>query len=136
MTDREAMRALVDKAYAARDRGNVDELMAAFHSKPVFRLSGAKDALPVAETIEGHADLHARMKEFIETFEFKDRRIISFIFDTDRAAVHSQIDVTVVPKSRTFTTEILDLFRFSDGKIIELLEFADTALIRDMMSTP
>jgi ketosteroid isomerase-like protein len=54
--------------------------------------------------------------------------------DGDRAAVHSRFDVTFIPKNSTFTNEVLDLFKFADDKIIELLEFADTALIKDVTS--
>jgi ketosteroid isomerase-like protein len=71
----------------------------------------------------------------LATFKFDNPEIISFIVDGERAAVHSRFDVTFVPKNRVFTNEVLDLFKFADGKIIELLEFADTALIKDVMSS-
>jgi ketosteroid isomerase-like protein len=45
-----------------------------------------------------------------------------------------RVKMRYVPRDRTFTTDLLDAFRFKDGKIVELLEFADTALIRDLMS--
>ena len=44
--------------------------------------------------------------------------------------MHSRLTVRFVPKDLTFTTDVTDLFRFKDGKIIELVEFADTALIK------
>jgi ketosteroid isomerase-like protein len=42
--------------------------------------------------------------------------------------------VRFVPKDFVFTTEVLDTFRLEDGRIIELLEFADTALIKSVVS--
>lgn len=134
MTDREAARALIVGAYAARDRGDVDDLMTAFHSDAVFELVGAKTDPDVAGAVEGHSNVRAGFGWLIEAFRFDNRRILSFVFDGERAAVHSRIDVTFVPKNKTFTTDVLDLFRFADGTIIELLEFADTALIRDVIS--
>jgi ketosteroid isomerase-like protein len=38
-----------------------------------------------------------------------------------------------VPKDQTVTTDLVDLFKLEDGKIIELLEFVDTATINDLM---
>jgi ketosteroid isomerase-like protein len=134
MTGREAIRALIVGAYAARDRGDVEGLMAAFHPDAVFALMGEKSVLQVAGAVEGHSNIRASLGGFIETFKFDNRKIISFIFDGERAAVHSRFDVTFIPKKRTFTNEVLDLFKFADGKIIELLEFADTALIKDVTS--
>src|SRR6516165_6905564 len=56
------------------------------------------------------------------------------LVEADRAAVHSRL--TVRSKDKTWTTDYLDLFKFQGGKIIELTEFADTALIKNMMSGP
>jgi ketosteroid isomerase-like protein len=36
----------------------------------------------------------------------------------------------VTHKNGTFETDILDLFTFKDGKVSELIEFADTAMIK------
>jgi ketosteroid isomerase-like protein len=134
MTDREATRALIVGAYAARDRGDVEGLMSAFHPDAVFQLMGAKTALEVAGAVRGHTNVRASLGGFIEAFKFDKREIISFVIDGERAAVHSRFDATFIPKNRTFTNEVLDLFKFADGKIIELLEFADTALIKDVIS--
>ena len=46
--------------------------------------------------------------------------------------MHSRLTVQYNDKIRT--TDCLDLFEFREGKIIELTEFADTALIKDLMS--
>jgi ketosteroid isomerase-like protein len=41
---------------------------------------------------------------------------------------------SVWPTKETWSADVLDLLTFKDGKIIELVEFADTAQIRDMIS--
>jgi ketosteroid isomerase-like protein len=83
---------------------------------------------------EGHSNVREGFSWLIEAFKFDNRKIISLIVDGDRAAVHSRVEITFTPASKTFTTDLLDLFRFADGKIIELLEFTDTALIKDVVS--
>jgi ketosteroid isomerase-like protein len=72
---------------------------------------------------------------FIENFEFMKRDIVAALVEGDRAAVHSRLKVRFVPKDVVFTSDVLDTFRFEDGKIIELVEFVDTALIKSVVST-
>jgi ketosteroid isomerase-like protein len=94
MTDREAIRTLIVGAYAARDRGDIEALMSAFHPDAVFELKGAKTALEVAGAVRGHPEVRASLGGFIETFKFDNRKIISVVIDGERAAVHSSFDVT------------------------------------------
>jgi ketosteroid isomerase-like protein len=120
MMDRAAIEALINQAYAAREKGDVEGLMEAFHPNAVFELAGAKTVLAVAGAVQGRPNVRASLAGFIEGFEFINRDIISFVVDGERAAVHSRL--------------VLDAFKFADGKIIELVEFADTALIKNVMS--
>ena len=54
MGNREAMLELIGRAYAARGRGDLDELMTAFHPEAVFTLAGDKKTLEVAGSVQGH----------------------------------------------------------------------------------
>ena len=132
MTNKEAMRAKIEQAFAARAQGNLQEVVAAFHGDGVFELVGNKDTLHIAGAVEGHPNLEQAMAGFIDNFKFLERDILSFVADGDRAAVHSRLTIRFAPKDKTFTTEVLDLFTFRDGKIAELVEFADTALIKQI----
>ena len=51
-------------------------------------------------------------------------------------AVHSRLEVLFVPKNKSFTSDVLDIFRFEDGKIIKLVEFTDRALIKNVVTAP
>src|ERR1700733_5230984 len=134
MANREALLDQVRRAYAARDKGALDNLMAEFHPEAVFTLVGDKQALSVTGSALGHSAVKEGMDKFISTFEFVERHILSELVEGDRAVVHSRITVRFRPKNSEHKTEVLDLLRFEDGKIIELIEFADTALIGKMMS--
>lgn len=133
MTEAE-MRELVLRAYAARDAGQANDLMSAFHESAVFRFAANKQALAVADAAEGHAGIRNTMEGLIGAFGFADREVMGMYFGGDRMAVYSRLKVTFIPRNTTFVTEIVDLFRFQDGKIIELIEFADTALIDKILS--
>jgi ketosteroid isomerase-like protein len=134
MASRDAMIDTIHQAYDARGKGDIEGLMAAFHPDAVFELKGDKDVLAVAGAVQGHPNLRATLSGLIEAFEFRKRDIIGTMVDGDRAVVHSRVEGRFVPKDISFTTDLLDTFRFRDGKIIELVEFADTALIKSLVS--
>jgi ketosteroid isomerase-like protein len=134
MTDRKTIEAVIDRCYAARQKGDIETLMEAFDADAVFELAGSKELVPAAEAARGHQNIREAMTGLIAVFDFIDRDIISMVIDAERATVHSRVKIRFVPRDRTFTTDLLDSFHFKDGKIIELLEFADTALIRELMS--
>ena len=134
MADRETVRKLIEQAYAARASGDINGVMAAFHANGAFELAGAKTALALAGAVEGHSGVREALTGFIANFEFIKRDIVSMIIDGDRAAVHSRLEMRFVPTNKTFTTELVDVFKIQDGKIRELVEFADTALIKEITS--
>ena len=93
MGNREAMLELIGRAYAARGRGDLDELMTAFHPKAAFTLAGDKRTLEVTGTVQGHRSLRETLAGFIATFDFVQREILSEVIEEDRAAVHSRLVV-------------------------------------------
>jgi ketosteroid isomerase-like protein len=135
MASREAMIDTIYRAYDARGKGDIEGLMAAFHPNAVFELKGEKELVEIAGAVQGHANLRAAMTGFIEAFEFLHRDIVSAMVEGDRAAVHSRLTIRFIPKDTVFKSELLDAFKFKDGKIVELVEFADTALIKNLLST-
>jgi ketosteroid isomerase-like protein len=132
MPNRETLLEVISQAYAARGRGDLEGLLAAFHPEGTFTLVGDVKSLHVAGSVQGHRSLRETFDGFIAAFKFVDRQILSEVVEADRAAVHSRLTVQYSDKIRT--TDCLDLFEFREGKIIELTEFADTALIKDLMS--
>jgi ketosteroid isomerase-like protein len=134
MANRETMLEIIRSAYAARGRGDLEGLMSAFHPTAAFTLVGDKKALDVVGSVQGHAGLRDALGGYIANFEFGKRDILSELVEGNRAVVHSRLVVCYKPKNKVWTTEVLDLFKFQDGKIIELIEFTDTAQIKDMMA--
>jgi ketosteroid isomerase-like protein len=134
MSDREALLELVRRTHAARDRGDLDGVLAMFHPEAEFSLAGDNNSLSLAGAVSGHAALREALRGLIENFEFSERQIVSELADADRAAVHSRALVRFKPTGETRRSDCLDLVRFRDGKIIRFTEFADTALVRDMVS--
>ena len=132
MANREAMRALIEQAYAARAKGDIDVIMSAFHAHSRFEFKGDKRTLDMAGLTEGADNIRKLMAGLTAAFQFTDREILSVIIEGDDACVHSRLRIIYTPKNESFTTDIVDLFKFKDGKITELVEFADTALIKQI----
>ena len=107
--------------------------MAAFHPDGKFQLAGSKEHTAAAGAARGHGELRTTLAGLIAAFQFVERDIISIVIENERAAVHSRVKLRFVPKDRTVTTDLLDLWKFENGKIVELVEFADTALVNDLM---
>ena len=95
---------------------------------------GDKKSLDVVGSVQGRAGLREALGGYIANFEFVERNILSELVEGSRAVVHSRLVVRYKPKDRVWTCEVVDLFKFQDGKIIELIEFADTAQIKDMIA--
>ena len=91
MGNRETVLEPIRRAYAARDRGDLDGLMAAFHPDAAFTLIGDRKALDVAGSVQGHRGVRETLGGFIATFQFVERHILSELVEGDRAAVHSPI---------------------------------------------
>jgi predicted SnoaL-like aldol condensation-catalyzing enzyme len=74
------------------------------------------------------------MTGLVAMFHFIDRDIVCMMIDGERAAVHSRVKIRYVPRDMTVSTDLLDTFHFNDRKIVEFVEFADTALVKGSMS--
>lgn len=130
--DREATKALIERIYEARRTGDIETIIAVFDPNGRFQLAGSKEHTPAVGTAQGHQELRTLIAGLIAAFEFVQRDIISLVIENDRAAVHSRVKLRFVPKDRTVTTDLLDLWTFKDGKAVEMVEFADTAMVNDL----
>ena len=134
MENREVLLDQVRRVFKARDAGLLDDLMAECHPDVVFTLAGDQSASEMAGCMCGHSEVKQAAAKLIDTFQFVQRDILTELVDQDRVAVRSRITVRSRPTNMTRETEIMDLFRIQHGKIVELIEFADTALIKTMVS--
>jgi ketosteroid isomerase-like protein len=132
MTDRATIEALISRGYAARERGDVDAILACFHPDGRFHLVGAPRVTSICGLAAGHAELRAAMTALVANFEILQRDFIAILIDGNRAAVHSRVKARHVATDKTVTTDILDLWTLENGEIVEMLEFADTGLINSL----
>lgn len=122
---RAAMLQTIDAAYAARQRGDVAGITAFLAPGATYRMIG------VSTEAE---DAAAAIGRLIDQFHFAEMERLDAVIDGDRVAVHVRIK-TATGGGRYLESELLDLWRFGpDGKIVEIVEFADTGLIATMLA--
>jgi ketosteroid isomerase-like protein len=131
--DREAIKTLIERAYEARRTDDIETILTLFHPDSKFAIAGSKEVTTAARAVQGHQQLRTTFAELIANFQFVQRDILGVLIDGDRAAVHSRVMLRFVPKDKMATTDLLDLWKIKDGKIVELVEFADTALVNNLM---
>jgi ketosteroid isomerase-like protein len=133
MMDRKSIQTLIDQGYAARKTGDLEAIMALFHPDCHFELAGSREFTGVVGIRRGHQELRTAMAEFIAAYEFIERTFLSIVIDGERAAIHSRLKMRFVPKDRIVTTDMLDLWKFEGGKVVEFIEFVDTALVNELI---
>jgi ketosteroid isomerase-like protein len=133
--DRRMIEDLVRMAYSTRDAGNINGTLELFHHDAKFELAGSRANSQIVGSAEGQEQIRANLVTLVRDFEFVKRDIVSLHVDVDgqSAVVHTRCQLKFVPKDKTVTTDIADLWKFRDGKVLELIEFVDTATINDMV---
>jgi ketosteroid isomerase-like protein len=127
MTGRAAIETLINDAYAARHRGDLDALMGYFHPDASYRLAGAPPPVGLFSAPVGREAVRAQMEGLIGAFVFSNVEIVSLTAEEDRATLHWRADALCVPTGKKEPFDIVDMFTFADGKILSLTQFTDTA---------
>jgi ketosteroid isomerase-like protein len=125
----EALEAL-GGAYRARVSGDRDALARYWADGAHFEIVGKPDRM--AGVPLKSAGAMQTIGALIDQFGFSDHQILDAVLEGSKLAARSRVTVTVSGKPPE-TTDLFDLVEFdADGKISSFVQFADTALIRDM----
>jgi len=123
--ERATMLQTIDSAYAARQRGDLAEVLSYLSPGATFRMAGVS---------AGHENAETAISGLIDQFHFAELERLDTLVDGDRVAARVRISAAT-GGGRHVESELLDIWRFgADGKIVELVEFADTGLITVMLA--
>jgi ketosteroid isomerase-like protein len=134
MTDRTEIEQLVRNAYAARVRGDIDEIMRLCDPNVHFELAGEKTASPVPMRVLGASDFRPQLAELIRVFKFHSYDIITMAIDGSKVAVRGRAEITSAITGETVVTELADFIEVKDGRIASFVQFCDTALAAKLMT--
>jgi ketosteroid isomerase-like protein len=128
MDTRASIEALLDQAYAARQRQDAEAAAACFTEDGCFRANGGP---PTANRTEQTMSLKAQF----EAFELLEMNVHCRIIDPPRAAVHWRGNFRA-KNGQLGETDILDLIEVRDGRIASLTTFFDTAYAAALSAPP
>lgn len=114
-------------------RGDLDAVMAHFADGATFSVSGSPATSPVPMAASGRAAIREVLRRLLDGFEFKRVDLVTMLVDGRQAAIHWHVQVRAIGTGQEAETDILDLVRVEDGKIVSFRQFADTALINRMI---
>jgi ketosteroid isomerase-like protein len=134
MQDRMLIEKTLRQAYAARMRGDVDEISRLFAPDACFVMAGEKLEGSPASRCLGLPAIRSNIEGLVKVFEMKDHQIVNMLIDGQRAAVHWRVHIRSTLNGLEKTTDLFDLVEFKDGQIVSFLEFCDTALGQRMVA--
>jgi ketosteroid isomerase-like protein len=126
MTDRIGLANAVADFYEARENLDLERSMNFFADKCHFQIVGTDKLAPFTQITHTRADLDAMARGLFENWDLKGLKTVNAYFDGDVALVHRAGNVLHRPSGTSFHTEMMDKLTFSDGKIVEYLQFLDT----------
>ena len=123
MTDRSEIDRLLRDLYNARISGNFEALCGAFSEDAVFQIAGAGQSSPVSNRAVGAGEFRPLLALLIRAFKLSDHVILSILIDGGQAAVHWSAKVYSRITGTTVPTELVDLVKVRDGRIVSYTEF-------------
>lgn len=127
--DRAAIRTLLENAYAARVKRDLDGVMAAFHPGCRFELSVSGENADFGAACSGRDAVRNQIGALIEAFDFEDFTITDLIVDGERAVLRWQALVTARANGQQDRFTVVDVMSFADGKIESFEQFTDSAKV-------
>jgi ketosteroid isomerase-like protein len=122
MDTRATIEGILDKTYAARQRQDLDAVLACFHDAGQFRMNGGA----VATT--SRAEQHAALGGLFGALTMTDFHQYCRVIDPPRAVVHWRGKFRSNKTGEAADADILDIIEIKDGCITSLTTFFDTAL--------
>jgi ketosteroid isomerase-like protein len=133
MTHSEFERWLQD-FYEARLSNDVARCMPFFTTHSTFQLAGSANASSIARASDSLAAIRDHVTELVRTWTWKTMEIYNRVIEGDTAAVRYQLTTVFNPSGESITTEIVDVVKVSERKVVEFHQFVDTAAIERLVA--
>jgi ketosteroid isomerase-like protein len=133
MPDRASIEKLIKDAYVARTAKDLDSVMRFFAPDATFQFAGSPAASPAAVRVQGAASLRATFGALIAAFDILELTLLASVIEGNRAATHWRVKIKHNPTGEVHDTELFDLWTVEDGRISSFVQFADTALVANLM---
>lgn len=123
MVDSRQVEQLLDRLYAARLGGRLDELCNLFSTGAQFRIAGASDGKPIALAAQGRAEIRHWLAIMLKTFKLTDHKILTKLIVDGKSAVRWRADIHSRITGAVIATELIDLIEVSGDEIVSYIEY-------------
>jgi ketosteroid isomerase-like protein len=133
MTHSEFERWLQD-FYEARLSNDVERCMPFFTPHSTFRLAGSAKESSIARASESLSAVRDQVTELVRVWTWKDMEIYNRVIDGDTSVVRYKLTTVFNPSGELIATEIVDVVKVSEHKVVEFHQFVDTAAIERLVA--
>jgi ketosteroid isomerase-like protein len=124
--DRAAAEQLIRKSYEARRRNEIDATLDCFHPDACFSVAGTQAFAPTTSSFTGHGQLREGFRQMFPAWDWSRFQVEAILIEGERAAVHCKGTLVFTPTGQEVETQLVDLIRIQDGRIVDFIEFLDT----------
>ena len=125
---------VVRDVYSARLSNDVERVCDQFLSDGCLVINGDPAESAIALRAAGRPSLDEMLDALIQRWEWLEQDIERVLIDGDHAAVQYQLTARFKPTGEVVQTTICDLLTFRSGKLAEVVQFVDTALVAGLMA--
>lgn len=119
-------RAIVQELYGAYARRDFDRVAALIHDDVDWVIYGPVQVFAFAGQRRGRAAVLQALGGIAEQYALESYTPEIIVVDGDRAAVMSDVSFTQRSSGRLLRFRLANFLRFTDGKLVEFREFANT----------
>ena len=123
----EANIAVVQSAYAAYARGDIEAVLSVLTPDVEWHTTGRPEDFPALGKRKGMAAAQDFFKTVANHLEFSEFSPREFYCDRDKVFVLGHYAMTVRKNGRKFASDWVHIFTFRGGRVAEYREFLDTA---------
>jgi ketosteroid isomerase-like protein len=122
MMGRSEIDRLMREFYAARMRGDLEEVCRSFLADAQFKIASASKVRQVAIRANGVEEIRPLMALLLKTFRLSDFAILAMTIEGAEVTVHWQANVRSKITGATVPTELADIVKLRDGFIADFYE--------------
>ena len=122
----DSIRQLLERSYAAYDRGDRSFLIDLLHDEVQWTLHSPPELLPVPNRITGKFNLLAAFRKIDEVIEIMHNDLEVVVVENDRAAVVVDSTLRQRATGRVIRYKMAAFHRYRDGRQIEYQGFMDS----------
>jgi len=131
--ERDRIEVALRRIYAARAANDAESILEAFAPGACYRIAGSPESCTLATAHRGEA-LRPAVEAMCRMFHVRELQPGRMVIDGDHAAVMVDARFTFMPTGEEVRTTMVDFWTFRDGKVVDVIEFLDTAHVERLLA--